>query len=514
MESLENLKYDNKSSILSKYKKIKRMSNSKAMHDINFRITQLKKLRAAFVKYEKEIYESNQMDLGSSQFMTFFASYSTVLRDIEYVINNIHEWTKPRPVNTPILIGPAKSYIIAEPLGINLIMSAWNFQFLTLIMPLAQSLAAGNVILAKPSEMSAATANVCEKILKELDDGVVEVVQGGGEVCEELLKLRYDLITFTGSPQKGVLVAKAAAEFLTPTILELGGQNPVIVDKSADVENCAYNIINGRFLLAGQVCVAPEYVLIEREVYDKIVAAMKFTVDKFFGIEPKNSKDFFRIINKFHSERLAKLISSTDGNIISGGEHDVENKYISPTIISYNSLIELSRSELAKGEIFGPIIYVAPYDNLDDVIDYINSKEKSLALYYFGTNKQTKNKLIKSTSSGAFITNSCVEYFLNEEIPFGGVGNSGYSAYHGITGFNNMSHLKPVMDKSQLLLKLRYPPFNDKKKNIIKGLMTLSHITQHKLLKIILWTALILSVFYFRNTFSSLLNINNYLNRK
>ena len=241
---------------------------------------------------------------------------------------------------------------------------------------------------------------------------------------------------------------------------------------------------------------------------------MKFTVDKFFGVEPKNSKDFSRIINKFHSERLAKLISNTDGKIITGGEHDVETKYISPTIIAYDSLKELSRSELAKGEIFGPIIYLAPYDNLDDVINYINSKEKSLTLYYFGTNKQNIDKLIKSTSSGAFITNSCVEYFLNEEIPFGGVGNSGYSAYHGITGFNNMSHLKPVVDKSQLLLKLRYPPYDDKKKKIIKSLMSLSHITQHKLLKILLWTALLFSVFYFRNTLSSLVNFNKYLNRK
>lgn len=508
MESLDNLKYDTKISIKSKFEKLKRMSRSKAMLDVNFRLTQLKKLKAAFVKYEKEIYESNQKDLGASEFMTYFSSYSVVLRDIESIISNLYDWTAPRPVNTPVLIAPAKSYIIPEPLGINLIMSAWNSQYQTLIMPLAQSIAAGNVILAKPSEMSPATAYVCEKILKELDENVVEVVHGGGDVCEELLKYRYDIILFTGSPQKGVLVAKAAAEFLTPVILELGGQNPVIVDKTANVENCVYNIIYGRYLLAGQVCVAPEYVLIEREVFDKIVASMKTTVDKFFGVNPKNSKDFFRIVNTWHTERLAKLLSESQGKLLVTGEHDIPNRYIAPTIISYNSLEELSNSHLAKGEIFGPILYVAPYDNLDNVIDYINTKEKSLVTYYFGSDKKTKEKLIHQTSSGAFVTNSCIEYFLNEEMPFGGVGNSGYSAYHGITGFNNLSHLKPVMDKSQVLLKLRYPPYDNTKQKLIKGIMPISHLTQYKLLKIFLWTAVLLTLFYFKNNLCELMNLN------
>lgn len=502
----ENPKYDTTISIKGKYEKLKRMSESRVMHDVSFRITQLKKLRASFVKYEKEIHESNKKDLGFSEFASYFSSYSIVLRDIEYVIANIKEWTSPRPVDTPLILAPAKSYILPEPLGVSLIMSAWNTQFQTLIMPIAQSIAAGNVIFAKPSEMSPAAAVVCEIILGELDEGVVEIVHGGGDVCEEILKYRFDIILYTGSPQKGVLVAKAAAEFLTPTILELGGQNPVIIDKTVKIENCAYSIVNGRFCISGQVCIAPEYLFIEREVYDKVVTELKSTTEIFFSTNPKNSKDYSRIINKFHAERLAKLIPDAKGKLLIGGDHDVDSKYISPTMIEFDSIEELSKSSLAKGEIFGPILYFAPYDNLDDAIKYINDKEKPLVIYYFGENQKTKEKIIKATSSGAFVTNTCIEHFINEQLPFGGVGNSGNSAYHGISGFNNLSHLKPVMEKSQMLVKSKFPPFTESRVRMMKTLMPFSHLTQNKFLKTLLWTSLLLIIFYFRNSLYSLLN--------
>jgi aldehyde dehydrogenase (NAD+) len=486
------------------------------MIDVDYRLRQLKLLKAAFIKYEKEINYSNLKDLGQKEFMSHYTTFNTIMKDVEEAIENVKNWSKPRSVDTPALLGPGKSYILPEPYGLCLIMSAWNFQMSTLFSPLCQAIAAGNCILAKPSEMASVGAKVSELILSELDPEIVQLVQGGAEQCIELLKLRFDLIIFTGSPQKGVLVAKAAAEFLTPCMLELGGQNPVIVDSSANLENAAYNILNGRTLQSGQICLAAEYVLVERNVYDKFIEQLKLAYNAFFNGNPKESNDYARIINHFHAERLHKLINDTKSNLnggqlIIGGDTDVKEKYISPTVFKYDTIDKLSKSPLAACEIFGPILYMAPYDNIEECVNYINSKEKPLALYYFGNNSKNKNMIEKYTSSGALLTNDCVVHITNLSIPFGGVGNSGYSAYHGIIGFNNMSHLKPVMDTSQLLLKLRYPPFTNSKQRTMRFLLKNVKFTQYGLLKLFLYTTLLIVSFYLvRNCGSDCLyNIRN-----
>jgi aldehyde dehydrogenase (NAD+) len=495
------LEYDSISSVQEKIAILRKGEKSRKMLDPEFRKTQLKKLRAALIKYEKEIHQSNLVDLGQSEFSSFYGCYSITKRDVDECIEHIDEWVKPRSMDTPAALAPCNSYVIPEPFGVCLILSAWNTQYQTLFMPMAQALAAGNLILAKPSEMAEASAIVSQKILSELDEDVVQVCQGGAEVCIELLKNKFDFIVFTGSPQKGVLVAKAAAEYLTPCILELGGQNPVIVDKSADLENAAYNLVYGRFLIAGQVCIAPEYVFVEEENFEKLVTLLKNTVDKFYTKDPKSSDDYFRIINDFHSERISKLLQNHGGKVITGGDFDLKKRYIAPTIVTYNSIQELGKSSLASSEIFGPILYLAPYKKLDDCIDYINSKEKPLTLYYFGSNSQNKEKIIKYTSSGAVVTNDTIIHFINSQLPFGGVGGSGYSAYHGKWGFDNLSHLKPVMDKKQVLLKLRYPPFTGSKKKVMTWLVNNATFTQSKLVKMISFIVLLFSIYYMRNYF-------------
>ncbi len=505
MEKHQTLVFDSIESVKEKVALLRKSEKSQRMRDINFRVDQLKKLRAAMIKYESEIHESNKKDLGLSEFMSFYGSYAVVKQDIDEVIENIHSWAAKRPVNTPALLAPGSSYVIPEPFGVCLIMSAWNSQYQTLIMPLAQALAAGNLILAKPSEMAESSAILCNKILAELDPEVVQVCQGGAEVCIELLKNKFDILVFTGSPQKGVLVAEAAAKFLTPCILELGGQNPVIVDKSANLENAAYNLLHGRFLLSGQVCIAPEYVLVENEVYESLLHELRSTLQKFYGADPKKSQDYSRIINDFHTQRLSKLLDAPGGKVISGGDYDLKDKYIAPTIISFDSIEKLSISPLACSEIFGPILYLAPYKKLDDCIEYINSKEKPLTLYYFGTDKINKTHLMNRTSSGAFVTNDCIVHFTNSDLPFGGVGSSGYSAYHGKWGFDNLSHIKPVLERAQILTKFRYPPFTSTKQKTLKFLLNNLTISQWKLIKVVAVSALILAIYLNRNFLAGVL---------
>jgi len=334
-----------------------------------------------------------------------------------------------------------------------------------------------------------------------LDPEVMQVIQGGQEVCEEVLRNKTDVIIFTGSPQKGVLVARAAADFLTPCILELGGQNPCIVDKSSDLQSAAYNLVNGRCMVSGQVCLAPEYILVEKEVCDKLVNELKKVHDFFFESKPKESESFCRIINDFHSERLSKLCETHEGKVIYGGDYDKKEKYIAPTLVTFDSIEVLSKSPLAESEIFGPIQYLAPYSSLDEAINYINSKDKPLALYYFGFNKSNKERILNNTSSGAFVINDTVMHFVNSSLPFGGVGKSGYGACHGKYGFDNLSHLKPVFDTTGKIVAMRYPPFNNRNKKLLGWAIANLTFPQSKALKTVLAIVGVLALLYWRNVF-------------
>jgi aldehyde dehydrogenase (NAD+) len=500
----DRLQYDNVEQVKEKIDILRKGAKKGKLLDVEFRITQLKKLRALAHSYEKQVQEANKRDLGMEYFMSYYSTFTVVSKDLDEIIANVRGWAKPRHADTPALLAPASSYIIPEPFGVCLVMGSWNAQFLTLLMPVAQAIAAGNVVLAKPSEMAEGSAILCQKMFDELDPDCIQTLQGGAEVCIELLKHKFDIIIFTGSPEKGRLVALAAAQHLTPCILELGGQNPVIVDESANLANTVYNILNGRFLNSGQICLSPEYVMICRSKHKEFLELLKKTAHDFYNGNPKESQDYSKMINEFHTQRLIDLIQSHGGNLLTGGEHDLKEKYVSPTIVTFDSFDHMSKSPLTSSEIFGPILYVLPYDNLDECLDYINSKDKPLVLYYFGSNSANKEKIKKYTSSGAFVCNDTVVHFTVSSLPFGGVGKSGYGAYHGKHGFDSLSHLKPVFDRSQILLKLRYPPFTQGKQKIFKFLLDNVHLTQEKLKN---YSGLLLTIFfvyYFRNSLPNL----------
>jgi len=377
---MEKLVYDNSKQVKTKVDKLRKAFGTHKTKDLDYRIKQLNLLKAAVTKYTPQIEEANKKDLGQSKFLSFFATTSHFFLEVDHMISHLKEWAAPRSVDTPVAFAPASSYIVAEPLGVVLVFGAWNFNVSLSLIPMATAIAAGNVVLLKPSEMASNSALVIEKICSELDSDLVQVCQGAQETCEALLLNRFDLIFLTGSPMKGKIVAKAAAEFLTPCILELGGQNPCIVDKNANITNAALNLCSGRFFGCGQVCLSPEYVFVEESMKDALVEELKKTVEHFYSGKPKESEDFARIINTFHAERLSKLCTNHGGKLICGGDFDIKEKYVAPTIVEFKNLDELAKSPLQKDEIFGPILSVVPYKDLDDCIDYINGKEKPLAM--------------------------------------------------------------------------------------------------------------------------------------
>lgn len=494
------LDYTEVNQIKPKLDKLKKAFFSHKTKDTNFRLDQLKKLRRGIDKYAKEIGRTNYLDLGFGDYSNDINTMAIVLSDIDYIISNFQDWAKPRSVHTPLLLAPSTSCLFPEPYGVCVIFSAWNSQYQTLLQPMAAALAAGNCVLAKPSEMAPYSAKLMEYIFEYLDPDVVQIVQGGGDQCIELNKHKSDIIVFTGSPMKGVLVSKAAAEFLTPCILELGGQNPVIVDETADLKNTAYNLVNGRFIISGQACIAPEYVFVHRSNYEKLLALLKETVENFFGKNPQISKDYSRIINEWHTDRLANLLKTHGGNVlVGGGECNIKEKYVPPTIIHFESIEKMSKSSLAKEEIFGPILYLCPFDNINDCIEYINSREKPLSMYYFGYNKKNKELIKKNTSSGGLVFNDTIVHFASHYLPFGGVGSSGYSAYHGKYGFDNLSHLKPIVDRSSTIVPFRYPPYSSSKLSLMRKLIGLGSLTQSGVVKSFVYLGLIVAAFLLRN---------------
>lgn len=505
-----NLKYDNADSIKLKFEKCRELFKTHRTKDVDYRLTQLRLLRAAFVKYEKQIHYSIEKDLGINEFLSFAYNYKAVLGEIDEAIKNLKKWAAPRSADTPALFAPSKSYILPEPYGVTTIFSAWNSQYLTLIMPLVSALSAGNTIIAKPSEMSPYAAKVVELILSELDDGVVCVIQGGADVCVEILKHRSDLIIFTGSPQKGRDVARAASEYLTPCILELGGQNPVIVDASADITNAAINLVNGRTFFTGQVCLSPEYIFVHSSIRDRLIQEMRRIVNEFYSSTPEKSPDFGRVINEFHTKRLSDLFQNPGGKLVYGGKNfSIENRFVEPTLYEFETIPEMKKSKLTENEIFGPIQYLVPYSDIKDCIDYINSKEKPLVLYYFGKDNNNKEMIKKCTSSGAFVTNDTIVHFANHYLPFGGVGNSGYGVCHGKFGFDNASHLKPIMERKEMIMGIRYPPFDNKKKKLFTMAANYLTFSQGQLVRFLAYTILFFVIVYYRSTLIGFVRKNN-----
>lgn len=432
--------------------------------EINFRKEKLKKLFHVISKQEEDIIKALYEDFKKPDFETFLTEINVVKSDLKDAIKNIKAWTKPKKVRASILNFPSSDYIYSEPYGKTLIISPWNYPFQLALCPVIASYAAGNSVVLKPSELTPRTSSLLSKIIRETFD-VKEVVAvlGDADVAKSLLEKRWDYIFFTGSVSVGKEVAKAAAKNLTPITLELGGKNPCIVHESANLEITAKRIIWGKFINAGQTCIAPDYLLIHEKVKPKLLLLLKKEIEKAYGENPQISKDFARIINKKNWQRLVGLIE--EKNIFCGGISDEDDLYLAPTLIDEPSF----DSQIMKEEIFGPLLPVFTYKTENDLHKIISSYEKPLSLYVFTENKTFAAKIIQKFSFGGGCVNDTVVHFSNKRLPFGGVGNSGIGAYHGKKSYETFSHQKSILKKATWFDNpIRYAPYKNKLKFIRK----------------------------------------------
>lgn len=424
--------------------------------DIDFRIEQLKKLKKTLHKYESEIYKALEADLHKCKFEAYVTEFGFIINEIDDAIKNAKKWAKPRKVSTALFHFKADSAVHSDPYGVVLVISPWNYPFQLLMAPLVGAIVAGNCVTLKPSEYSAATSAIMTKIVEEtFDSHYVSIFEGAVDVSQELLKHKFDLVFFTGSTQVGKIVYQAAAKHLTPVVLELGGKSPCIVDKDTNLEITAKRILWGKFVNVGQTCIAPDYLMVHKDIKPALVAEMKKQIETFYGSNAEQSKDYGRIISDRHYNRLVELMQS-GGTVVYGGKVRAEDRYISPTFIENVA----TDAPIMQEEIFGPLLPILEYDDLDEAIEFINNRPKPLALYVFSRKSSLSKKVLKETSSGGACVNDTVMHIGNPNLPFGGVGESGIGAYHGQSSFDVFSHQKSVMVKSFMVDPyIRYAPY-------------------------------------------------------
>ena len=436
--------------------------------DLAFRIQQLRRLRQAITANQERIIEALKADLHKPVFETYLSEILSV-HEIDHALRRIRSWAKPKQVSLPWEQLPGRGQIYPEPLGVVLIISPWNYPFLLAISPLVGAIAAGNCAILKPSEISSHTSRAMAYIVENtFEPDYIAVVEGGIDASQALLAEKFDHIFFTGGAQVGKIIMTAAAKHLTPVTLELGGKSPCIVDADVDLEKASRRIAWGKFMNAGQTCVAPDYLLVDRTIKAELVTAFKSTLQAFYRDDPAQSPDYARIISDKHYQRLIDLLGQ--GKIIIGGQTNPAERYIAPTLIEGIAL----EDPVMQEEIFGPILPVIEYTSLDQAIAMINQRPNPLALYFFSENKERQAKVLRETSSGAACINETLMHLGVSSLPFGGVGDSGMGAYHGKTGFDTFSHHKSVLRKPFWLdIPTRYPPYKGKLwliKKIILGL--------------------------------------------
>lgn len=427
---------------------------------LDFRLKQLKQLKEAIKKYEKAIIEALRKDLGKHEFEAYTNEVGFTLDSIGYTMKHLRKWQKDQKVKTPIHQLGAKSYIQFEPYGTVLIIAPFNYPFQLLIEPLIGAIAAGNTVVLKPSEYTTHTEAVIKEMIEShFPEDYISVVTGGREVTTELINSKFDYIFFTGSVTVGKIVMAAASKNLTPVTLELGGKSPTIVDKSAKIDLAARRIAWGKFLNAGQTCVAPDYVYVHKSIEKEFKEKLKGYIHDFYGHEAHKSEDYGRIVTKRHHNRLRDLIHPD--KIFHGGSHDEDSLYIEPTILE-----DVSWSDpIMADEIFGPILPILTYEDIDEVIQVIQENDKPLALYLFTEDKVLEEKVLKSTSFGGGAINDTISHVASPYLPFGGVGPSGMGVYHGKYSFEVFSHKRSVLRKSTKFdMKLIYPPYKNKVK--------------------------------------------------
>lgn len=428
--------------------------------NIQFRIEQIKLLKQAIQEQEEEIVKALYKDLKRPKVESLVAEISLCLKEIKYTLQHLKPWSKPQKVPTPLALLPGSSQIISEPLGVVLIISPWNYPFQLAIAPLIHSIAAGNCAIIKPSEIASHTSQVIAKLIAKIfPPEFITVMEGDKEIATQLLQQKFDHIFFTGSTAIGKIVMETAAKHLTSVTLELGGKSPCIVDSNIDIEVTAKRITWGKFINAGQTCIAPDYLLVHNSIKEQLLTALKRCLKEFYGLNPATSPDYSRIISDKHFQRLCSFLN--EGKIVVGGETNLEERYIAPTIIEQVTW----EHKIMAEEIFGPILPILTYQNLSEAITTINSQPKPLALYIFSKDKQVQEQVLQKTSSGGVGINETISHIVSCELPFGGVGMSGMGSYHGKAGFDTFSHRKSVLRKPFWLdMKLKYPPYEGKLK--------------------------------------------------
>ncbi|MDD2622788.1 MAG: aldehyde dehydrogenase [Bacteroidales bacterium] len=432
--------------------------NSQRTKDVSFRIQSLQTLYKQIKLHEQDIIQALHEDLHKSPFEAFSTEIGLVLKEIKHHIKHVKQWQRPEKKLTPFLFFPSKSNIFKEPYGLALIIAPWNYPFQLLFSPLVGAISAGNCVVLKTSPSAPATAKVMDSIISAcFSPDYVSIFHGNREMNQLLLSQRFDYIFYTGSPAVGKVVMKAAAEHLTPITLELGGKSPCIVDKNADIRTAARRIMWGKTINAGQTCIAPDYLFVHKSIKNTFITALQEAVHMMFGDNPQAAPDYPRIVSPTAMQRLIGYIDK--GNIVFGGRYDLADKYIEPTVVDNLT----ADAGLLSEEIFGPIFPLMTFDDIQEVITYINEREKPLALYFFSKDKQAVHKILGQTSSGGICINDTIIHVANHRLPFGGVGNSGMGAYHGKYSFDTFTHKKAtVVSSFSVDFPIKYPPYKGK----------------------------------------------------
>ena len=424
---------------------------------VDFRIKMLKKLYNAIKRYESDICEALKSDLGKSDYESYMCEIGMTLSEISYMIKHIKRFASEHRVRTPLAQFYAVSYEKPSPYGNVLIMSPWNYPFLLSISPLANAIAAGNTAVLKPSAYSKDSSAIIKRILSECyEDYYIAVIEGGRKENACLLNMKFDFIFFTGSQTVGKEVLRNAAETLTPVVLELGGKSPCIVDETADLKIAAKRIVFGKYLNCGQTCVAPDYILCNKEIKNELIREICIQIKNQYGEKPLENPDYGKIINEKHFERLLQLID--DGKVVIGGGFNEHSIQIEPTVLDNVAWDDAVMQE----EIFGPVMPVLTYDNFDEMILKLKNMSKPLALYLFSENKKSISRVTAELSYGGGCINDTVIHLATSELGFGGVGESGMGAYHGKKGFEAFSHTKSIVNKKTWIdLPIRYSPYEN-----------------------------------------------------
>ena len=430
---------------------------------VEWRIATLTRLRELLIAHEEEVLAALAEDLGKPRLEAWVTDVGYVVSDIDFTLAHLADWVRPEKVPTPLLFQPGSSRIQREPVGVACVIAPWNYPVQLSLAPVVAAVAAGNAVVVKPSEIAPATAVAVGRIVEKIGDDAVGVVQGGVAETTALLEQRFDHVFYTGNGKVGRIVMKAAAENLTPVTLELGGKSPTVVTRNARLDVAARRIAWGKFLNAGQTCIAPDYVLVESAVHDDFVAALTKTIRDFYGDQPSKSPDYARIVSSPHFHRLEKLLDC--GTVAIGGDSDADSRFIAPTVLTGITPDDVVMEE----EIFGPILPVLSVDSVDEAAALINGRDKPLALYVFTEDDDEAEQLIAATTSGGVCVNGTIFHIANPYLPFGGVGGSGMGAYHGQWGFETFSHRRAIHEKgTRLDPPLLYPPYSSVKEKTFR----------------------------------------------